>query len=462
MTGGAVYSAYDLVAHASEMTPQEFYGKLFTAGFGLGTAVALFRQPGMTAGGMFNPLAIRDGLLETYPPPVTLDRSIHGNGVRIDFRTRQDGGPLRGGDITGIRYGPDATPADIAAHVETALGMQRNLTLEPRIARWGSQIARGGIGDPPQGTAGWAAQQDIAKLQRRIEAWKRELQTPGLPKERSEEIDHDIAGARLNQSRLARDIDSYETALPGSTIDGSRAFLQAKKAGAEKAALEALARLGHNPKMYTFDGSIETGLKLVPRTGVPGRFKLPEFDINLDGHQRYTGISESRSGVWPVNGRLPLSTEYAGELLPVTALSPRRQAQYNDALEQLPESMRSQYRAGIRFNDNAEPQFPSVYETLIPAEKVNAEREDHFQIANEELLRTRGAELLRRGLSQGQVDRILASVRLPNGGVARTSPADWTWHHQWKMVGGQKRMELILVPRGIHGPIPHTGSFSDR
>lgn len=223
-TAAIANESVSLARNWDRMSGAERAQSLLSMGFwGVGAAAGVrsggVRQPG----DMFNPVAIRDNLLRAYAPPVRPDAALPENAVRIDYDSRT-------GAVQGIRHGPEATRADIDLHVETAQGIQRSLTLEGQLNTLFRQS-----GEPPAGTAGWAARIDAGKVRERMQARAQELSDPNLTPARRDEIAGENATDRQHLDELAQDADSF-------VRDPSRATIDARASSADKARFASGAR----------------------------------------------------------------------------------------------------------------------------------------------------------------------------------------------------------------------------
>ncbi|WP_051379303.1 DUF4781 domain-containing protein [Bradyrhizobium murdochi] len=198
-----------LSRHWTEMSGEQRAQSLLSMGFWAAGTGAAMRAGGLRPGDMFNPIAVRDGLLRNFAPQVIPDGSLQGNAVRIDYDPAT-------GAVRGIRHGPQATAADIDLHVATAQNMQRSLTLEGQIRSFFAAH-----GEPQAGTVGWAARIDISKVRERIEMRSRELADPGLTAQRRADIVRENALDQQHLDQLAEDVGSF-------VRDPSRAAIEAR------------------------------------------------------------------------------------------------------------------------------------------------------------------------------------------------------------------------------------------
>ncbi|WOH53611.1 DNA/RNA non-specific endonuclease [Bradyrhizobium sp. sBnM-33] len=198
-----------LSRHWTEMSDEQRAQSLLSMGFWAAGTGAAIRTGGLRPGDMFNPNAVRDGLLRNFAPRVTPDGSLQGNAVRIDYDPAT-------GAVQGIRHGPQATAADIDLHVATAQTIQRSLTLEGQL---GTFFA--GHGEPRAGTVGWASRIDISKIRERMEIRSRELVDPGLTAQRRADIVRENALDQQHLDQLAEDVSSF-------VRDPSRAAIEAR------------------------------------------------------------------------------------------------------------------------------------------------------------------------------------------------------------------------------------------
>ncbi|WP_338664471.1 DUF4781 domain-containing protein [Pararoseomonas sp. SCSIO 73927] len=405
---------------------QRAQGLLQMAFWGATTGASL-RSSGAHPGDMFNPVAIRDSLLDTYRPPVVADASLPGNTVRIvaDGQT---------GAVREIRHGPQATPEDIALHERAAIAAQRTGTLEARLG-----ALLGGEAAPPPGSQGWAARQDIAKIRERTDANIALLARDDLTPAQRAQVESDIAADGAYIDQLTARVNSFAR-NPGEVyIDGPSSGLSlAREMGAEN----LLNGLNARSTYYTFrvgeDGALMASARNHPW--------LTEYRVEpgADGPQ----LTVSRQGVGLVDGTPPINSRYAGETMPRSALTPDSQANYTDALEMLPAPIRAGFVDGVPFSAEGYPQMPSVFRAELPESGYVASREQHFREANRQLRTPEGQQALRdSGLRQDQIDEILADA----AAHPDQSPAEWTWHHT------ENPGELVLVPRGIHNAVKHTG-----
>jgi len=190
------------------MSGEERATSILQMGFwGVGAGVGMRASGTRNPGDMFNPITVRDNILAANRPPVSADPALAGDAVKIDFDPAS-------GVVRGIRHGPEATPADIDLHARTAEGIQRSLTLEGQVARLFS-----GRNDPPPGSVGWAARQDIAKVRERLDTRLRELDAPGLTPERRAEIEHANGVDRAHLDALSGEVSSFARDPDAATID---------------------------------------------------------------------------------------------------------------------------------------------------------------------------------------------------------------------------------------------------
>ena len=175
--------------------------------WGVGAGVGMRASGTRNPGDMFNPIKVRDNILAANPPPTAADPSLPGNAVKIDYDPAN-------GVVRGIRHGPEATAEDIALHQRTAQNIQRSLTLEGQV----EGLFRGGD-EPPPGTVGWAARQDIAKVRERLDARVRELDQPGLTAEKRAEIERANEIDRGHLDDLSNEVSSFVRDPNAATID---------------------------------------------------------------------------------------------------------------------------------------------------------------------------------------------------------------------------------------------------
>jgi Domain of unknown function (DUF4781)/DNA/RNA non-specific endonuclease len=206
-------SAY-LSRHWSEMSGEQRAQSLLSMGFWAAGTGAAMRAGGLRPGDMFNPIAVRDGLLRNFAPHVTADGSLPGNAVQIDYDPAS-------GAVRGIRHGPQATAADIDLHVATAQNIQRSLTLEGQLRSFFTEH-----GEPRAGTVGWAARIDISKVRERMETRSRELADPGLTAQRRADIVRENALDQQHLDQLAEDVSSF-------VRDPGRAVIEARNTRGE-------------------------------------------------------------------------------------------------------------------------------------------------------------------------------------------------------------------------------------
>ncbi|WP_458097110.1 DUF4781 domain-containing protein [Roseomonas sp. WA12] len=405
---------------------QRAQGLLQMAFWGATTGAGL-RSSGTHPGDMFNPVAIRNGLLDAYRPPVVADASLPGDAVRIvaDGRT---------GAVTEIRHGPQATPEDIALHERAAIAAQRTGTLEAWLG-----ALLGGEASPPPGSQGWAARQDIAKIGERNAARIEQLSGDTLTPNQRAQLETEISADNTYLDDLTTRVNAFARSPGDVYIDGPSTGLSlAREMGAEN----LLDVLNARTAYYTFrvdgDGALTASARNHPW--------LTEYRVEpgIDGPR----LAVSRQGVELVDGTPPINSRYAGEMMPRDALTPDSQLDYADALEMLPAPMRPAYAAGVPFSAEGFPQFPSVFRAQLPESGYVASREQHFRASNRQLATPEGQQsLCDAGLTPSQIDEILEDIaRAPD-----QSPAEWTWHHT------ENPGELLLVPRGIHAAVKHTG-----
>jgi Domain of unknown function (DUF4781)/DNA/RNA non-specific endonuclease len=198
-----------LARHWNEMSGDQRAQSLLSMGFWAAGTGAAMRTGGLRPGDMFNPIAIRDGLLRNFAPPITPDSALPGNAVQIDYDPAT-------GAVRGIRHGPQATQADIDLHAATAQNIQRSLTLEGQLQTFFAEH-----GEPPAGTVGWAARIDASKIRERMEVRSRELADPNLTPERRVDIARENALDQQHLDQLADDVSSM-------VRDPSRAVIEAR------------------------------------------------------------------------------------------------------------------------------------------------------------------------------------------------------------------------------------------
>jgi hypothetical protein len=198
-----------LSRHWNEMSGEQRAQSLLSMGFWAAGTGAAMRAGGLRPGDMFNPIAVRDGLLRNFAPQVTPDGSLRGNAVQIDYDPAT-------GAVRGIRHGPQATAADIDLHVATAQNIQRSLTLEGQLRNFFTEH-----GEPRAGTVGWAARIDISKVRERIEMRSRELADPGLTAQQRAAIVRENALDQQHLDQLATDVSSF-------VRDPGRAVIEAR------------------------------------------------------------------------------------------------------------------------------------------------------------------------------------------------------------------------------------------
>jgi filamentous hemagglutinin len=108
--------------------------------------------------------------------------------------------------------------------------------------------------------------------------------------------------------------------------------------------------------------------------------------------------------VEPVNGRMPLNYQYAGETYPVELLKPE---------------LREKYPESVRFNEKGFPDF-SPYARETVEIRYTGDRADDFDLANEA------------------------------AGLTHT-PEGYSWHHH------EDAKTMQLVPTDLHKAVRHTG-----
>ncbi|MDQ8726896.1 DUF4781 domain-containing protein [Bradyrhizobium sp. LHD-71] len=216
-TAAIANESIGLSRHWNEMSGEQRAQSLLSMGFWAAGTGAAMRTGGLRPGDMFNPIAVRDGLLRNFAPQVTPDSSLRGNAVQIDYDPTT-------GAVRGIRHGPQATATDIDLHVATAQNIQRSLTLEGQLRAFFTEH-----GEPPAGTVGWAARIDISKIRERMEVRSRELTDPGITAERRADIGRANALDQQHLDQLANDVSSM-------VRDPSRAVIEARntRQGAER------------------------------------------------------------------------------------------------------------------------------------------------------------------------------------------------------------------------------------
>jgi Domain of unknown function (DUF4781)/DNA/RNA non-specific endonuclease len=213
-TAAIANESISLSRHWNEMSGEQRAQSLLSMGFWAAGAGAAMRAGGLRPGDMFNPIAVRDGLLRNFAPQVTPDGSLQGDAVRIDYDPAT-------GAVQGIRHGPQATAEDIDLHVATTQNIQRSLTLEGQLRTF-----LAGHGEPRPGTVGWAARIDISKVRERMEMRSRELADPGLTAQRRANIVRENALDQQHLDQLAEDVSSF-------VRDPSRAAIEARNTRGE-------------------------------------------------------------------------------------------------------------------------------------------------------------------------------------------------------------------------------------
>lgn len=207
-TGAIAHQGVETARNWDRMTGDQRAESILQMGFwGVGAGVGMRAAGTRTPGDMFNPVTVRDGILANNPPPVAADPALRGDAVSIDFDHTS-------GVVTGIRHGPDATPADIALHQRTAQNIQRSLTLEGQVSR----LVAGGNAPPP-GSVGWAARHDIAKVRERLDARLTEMSESGLTPSRRAEIEHANEIDRAHLDELSGEVSSFVRDPASATIE---------------------------------------------------------------------------------------------------------------------------------------------------------------------------------------------------------------------------------------------------
>lgn len=207
-TAAVANQGVDTARNWDRMSATDRATSILQMGFwGVSAGVGMRASGTRNPGDMFNPVAIRDNVLAAHPPGVTTDPSLPGNAVKIDYDTGT-------GVVTGIRAGPEANAADIALHQRTAQNIQRSLTLEGQVQRLFS-----GGNEPPPGTVGWAARQDIAKVGERLNTRLAELDQPNLTPARRAEIEQANAVDRQHLDELSGEVSSFARDPDSATID---------------------------------------------------------------------------------------------------------------------------------------------------------------------------------------------------------------------------------------------------
>ncbi|MDE5453991.1 DUF4781 domain-containing protein [Bradyrhizobium sp. CSA112] len=240
-----------LSRHWNGMSGEQRAQSLLSMGFWAAGTGAAMRAGGLRPGDMFNPIAVRDGLLRNFAPQVAPDGSLQGNAVQIDYDPAT-------GAVRGIRHSPQATAADIELHVATAQNIQRSLTLEGQLRTFFTQH-----GEPRAGTVGWAARIDISKIRERMEMRSRELADPGLTAQRRADIVRANAFDQQHLDQLAEDVSSF-------VRDPGRAVIEARNTRSQP---------GERPRIVLEPGNKADGWnqalngELVPNTDyVVGRY----------------------------------------------------------------------------------------------------------------------------------------------------------------------------------------------
>lgn len=207
-TAAVAHQGVETARNWDRMSGDQRIESILQMGFwGVGAGVGMRASGTRNPGDMFNPVTVRDGILANNPPPVAADPALRGDAVQIDF----DHGS---GVVTGIRHGPEASPANIALHQRTAQNIQRSLTLEGQVSRL---FVGGDV--PPPGSVGWAARHDIAKVRERLDARVAELADPGLTPARRAEIEHANTIDRAHLDDLSGEVSSFVRDPSAATIE---------------------------------------------------------------------------------------------------------------------------------------------------------------------------------------------------------------------------------------------------
>lgn len=239
--------------------------------WGVGAAVGMRASGTRNPGDMFNPVKVRDNILAANPPSVTADPSLQGNAVKIDYDPNS-------GVVKGIRHGPEATPEDIALHQRTAQNIQRSLTLEGQVERYFV-----GKDEPPPGTVGWAARQDIAKVQERLTTRAAELDKPGLTAERRSEIEAENAVDQQHLDELSDEVSSFVRDPNSATID-ARNSKRSRNTRAERQNLpvgETSRTYGKNEATWVVNSKHETIESRFVIREIPESKERPKSETDL-------------------------------------------------------------------------------------------------------------------------------------------------------------------------------------
>ncbi len=411
-------TAVNLAHHWDQMSGSERAQAVLSIGFFAASSAVGARATGTRPGDMFNPIGVRNSLLADHPPPTTADPSLPGNQVRIDYNSAN-------GTVAGVRYGPRATPSDIALHTQAAQNVQRSLTLEGQLGR---MIA--GHGEPPPGTIGWAAKIDVAKVTQRMQSLARTAQDPAATPQARQQAATDMASDTQHLDELQARIGDF------AREPGELGAIDARSTGLARAQQLGVDHLLDGHKGYSWQMGANGTLDIKASND-----KLPQLALVDDQ------IVETKPGVTIVNGVPPINSRFAGEVMPRSALTETGQEQYTNGLQELPRAQRPAYAAGIPFSKEGFPQFPHVFEATVPRSEYGAGRIAHFKLANKQVLAAGREGLMANGLTAKQADAIIEDIKEN----PTQSPGVWTWHHT--EIPGQ----LVLVPFDIHNPVKHTG-----
>jgi hypothetical protein len=259
-----------LARNWTEMTGEQRAQSLLNMGFWAASTGAAARAGGVRQpGDLFNPIAIRDNLLQAYAPPVSADPALRGNAVQIDYDPQT-------GVVQGIRHGPGASQADIDLHVQAAQGIQRSLTLEGQLSSLFRQN-----GEPPAGTVGWAARQDIPIIRERMRARAEELSDPNLSPADRARLREEMAVDADHLDDLAAEADSFVRDPSLATIAARNSRRDTRAERAELPVGDTTVRYGRNEATWTVNELHETVRASAVLREIPPSQERPRSETEL-------------------------------------------------------------------------------------------------------------------------------------------------------------------------------------
>ena len=199
-----------LSRHWNEMSGEQRAQSLLSMGFWAAGTGAAMRAGGLRPGDMFNPIAVRDGLLRNFAPHVTPDGVTAGE---------CGSDRLRSGDGRGPRH--QAWSAGNRGRYRPACRDRAEYPAKPHARGSAPKPSLPSMASPAPGTVGWAARIDISKIRERMEMRSRELADPGLTAQRRADIIRENALDRQHLDQLAADVGSF-------VRDPGRAVIEAR------------------------------------------------------------------------------------------------------------------------------------------------------------------------------------------------------------------------------------------